>query len=195
LRGSLGAVGAICLLSIEILLLTLLGSLLHPGLLGSILLYGARAGLAVPLLLALQYVLLGRRIPARDLLAGSVALAVGQTLVSVGSKVWMPHVVAHNAERYGVIGVTFALLSWLVLLAVALVAGVATSAELSSRRGTRRRGREKVPAAAPAAPTPTSPTAPDHAEPALTDPALGSRSDPPGSIRADVPAPPPPLVT
>jgi len=59
-----------------------------------------------------------------------VVAGIGQTLVSVYSGIWMPHLVGRNAERYGAIGVTFALLSWLIVIGFAVALLAATSAEL-----------------------------------------------------------------
>jgi membrane protein len=130
-RGTLTGFIGIGLLLSEVLLLSMLAGALHPRGGGSVLLYLLRALAGVPFWLLLQYVLLSARVPARMLLPGAVVAAVGQTLVSIGSKVWIPHVVDHNADRYGVIGVTFALVSWLILLGIAMVAGAAVSVETS----------------------------------------------------------------
>ena len=46
------------------------------------------------------------------------------------STLWIPIVVGNNATRYGAIGVSFALLSWLVLISIVLVAAAAVSVEL-----------------------------------------------------------------
>jgi membrane protein len=189
-RGSLGGVAAVALLFLEILLLAVLAGLLHPGVLGSVLLYPVRAAIAVPFLLGLQYLLLNRRVPARNLVPGAIVLAAGQALVSVGSKVWMPHLVSHNAERYGTIGVTLALLSWLIILSVVLVAGVATSAELSFHPVPWRR-RTSPPPASPAPKNPaSSPPEPQLAPPTVTDPDHRSRPAPSESAPAGVPASP-----
>ncbi len=93
-----------------------------------------RAVVGIPFWLALQFVLLSGRVPWRVLLPGAVVMGIGQGLISLGSAVWMPHLVSTNAARYGTIGVTFALLSWLILVCAAIVAGAAVSVEMSRRQ-------------------------------------------------------------
>jgi membrane protein len=56
-------------------------------------------------------------------------------VVAVYSTVWMPHLVTSNAERYGVIGVTFALLTWLIVLSAGIVVAAVVSAEAGTREG------------------------------------------------------------
>jgi uncharacterized BrkB/YihY/UPF0761 family membrane protein len=51
----------------------------------------------------------------------------------------MPRVIATNAARYGAIGVTFALMTWLYLIGLVIVAGAVAGAELSGARLVRRR--------------------------------------------------------
>jgi hypothetical protein len=50
--------------------------------------------------------------------------------LSLYSVLWMPRVIASNAERYGIIGITFALLTWLIVVSVGLVAAAVISAEM-----------------------------------------------------------------
>lgn len=141
-RGTLTGLAGIALLLSQILLLSLLVSLLSGGLgerVGSTVL---RAVVGIPFWLALQYVLLSGRVPWRALLPGAVVMGIGQSLISLGSAVWMPHLISTNAARYGTIGVTFALLSWLILICAAIVAGAAVSVEMS--------GHEQRPSGPPA---------------------------------------------
>ncbi|MCI0686450.1 MAG: YihY/virulence factor BrkB family protein [Sporichthyaceae bacterium] len=130
LRGTVNGVVALTVLLTEIVLLSLIASLLRGVPAGSALTFASRAGLGILLWLLLQHLLLGGRIRWRLLLPGAITAAVGQQLVSLFSAVWMPGLIERNAERYGVIGVTFALLSWLIVLSVVLVAAAVLSAEL-----------------------------------------------------------------
>ena len=86
------------------------------------------AAAAVWLLLSDQ--LLSRRIALRRLVPGALVGGIGQTAVNVCSGFWMPHLVGQNADRYGVIGVTFAIVSWLIVIGIAVVLLAVTSAEL-----------------------------------------------------------------
>jgi len=60
---------------------------------------------------------------------GAVVAGVGQVVIGLFSVLWMPRLVGQNAERYGIIGVTFALLTWLIVLAACVVAAAVISAE------------------------------------------------------------------
>jgi membrane protein len=84
--------------------------------------------------LATPYVLLGRRVGWRRLLPSAILTAVGMTALSVSSAIWMPRTVATSAARFGVIGVAFALLSWLVAAGVVLVATAAAGRAFDARR-------------------------------------------------------------
>ncbi len=93
------------------------------------------------------HVLLGKRIPWRRLIPTSLLTAVGITLFSAGTAVFLPAILTRNAERYGLIGVAFGLVTWLfayaaVVLVSAVVAGVweqrrhrAADGERSSEQG------------------------------------------------------------
>jgi membrane protein len=87
---------------------------------GGSLLLGGVAWLSTP------YILLGRRIAWRRLLPGAVIAALSMTALGGVSLVYLPHSVSTSAERFGAIGVAFALLSWLVLACCVLV-GAATA--------------------------------------------------------------------
>jgi membrane protein len=133
LRGTLHGLTGTSLLFAQLIVLTLFASVLHGLPAGWALTAAARLCLGVPLWLALQYLLLSRRVPPRALLPGAVMASAGQVIVSIYSALWMPQLVATDAERYGLIGVTFALVSWLIVIALAVVAGAVVSAELGWR--------------------------------------------------------------
>jgi membrane protein len=71
------------------------------------------------------YVLLGTRIAWRRLIPTALLTAAGMTALEVSSALWMPRTVAASARQFGVIGVAFALLSWLVAAGLVLVAAAA----------------------------------------------------------------------
>jgi membrane protein len=130
LPGTLNGIGGTSLLIAQLLVLALFASALRGLPAGSAITGAVRFALAVPMWLALQYLLLSRRVPARVLLPGAVVAAGGQLVVMLGSGLWMPRLIATDAARYGLIGVTFALVSWLIVLGLVLVAGAVISAEL-----------------------------------------------------------------
>jgi membrane protein len=133
-RGTLNGVAALTILLTEIILLSLLARLLRGVPAGSVATFVIRGGLTVLVWLVLQHMLLAGRISWRLLLPGAILAAVGQQVLSLFSAVWMPHLIERNAQRYGVIGVTFALLSWLTAVAVLLVGAAVVSAELGQSR-------------------------------------------------------------
>jgi membrane protein len=80
------------------------------------------------------FVLLGRRVPWQRLLPTGLITAVAVTILGVASVIWMPRAVAESADRYGVIGIAFALVSWLVATGFVLVGSAAAGAVVAERR-------------------------------------------------------------
>ena len=79
------------------------------------------------------WLLLGRRLGLRVLLPGGLLTAVAMSALAVASIVYMPHSVGTSAARYGVIGVAFAILSWLIVCGFALVGTAAAGAVIARR--------------------------------------------------------------
>jgi membrane protein len=67
------------------------------------------------------YLLLGKRIPQRRLLPTGILTAAGISLYSVGTALFIPTIFTHNAERYGLIGIAFGLVTWLFAYAGVVV--------------------------------------------------------------------------
>jgi membrane protein len=80
------------------------------------------------------YVLLGRRIEWRQLVAGAALTAFGMTALAASSVIWMPQTISSSAEQFGAIGVAFALLSWVVGAAFVLVAAATGGAVIAEKR-------------------------------------------------------------
>jgi membrane protein len=80
------------------------------------------------------YVLLGRRLSWSVLLPGGLLAGAAMSALTVGSIVYMPHSVASSAAQYGLIGVAFAILGWLIACGFVLV-GTATAGAVLVRRG------------------------------------------------------------
>lgn len=133
-KGTVNGLAALGILLSQVLLLSLVAGVLRQIPAGSVVTPALRAALAVGLWLALQSVLLSRRVPWRQLLPGALVAGIGQQVVTVLSALWMPTLIANNTGRYGVIGVAFALLSWLLVIAVVLVVAAAVSAELGVKK-------------------------------------------------------------
>jgi membrane protein len=104
----------------------------------------AIAGGTVPTVLSLAFaaalwtvtpfVLLARRVDWRMLVPAGVLTALAMSLLGTATAIWMPHAVSDSAGRFGVIGIAFALLSWLVAAGFALVASATAGAVIAERR-------------------------------------------------------------
>jgi membrane protein len=134
-RGQLDGLAGVALMLTQVVALGLLSSLVRrlPG--GGFLSFVVSTCLAVVLWLQLQRLLLSRRVSRRKLLPGALTAGLAQAVAAVYSTVWMPHLVSSNAERYGVIGVTFALLTWLIVVSAGIVVAAVVSAEAGTRVG------------------------------------------------------------
>jgi membrane protein len=96
-------------------------------------------GFATCLWLVTPYVLLARRIGWQRLVPTALLTAVGMLAIEISSAVWMPHTMATSAEQFGLIGIAFVLLSWLVGAGMVLVVAAAGGAVIDERL--RRRSR------------------------------------------------------
>ena len=77
------------------------------------------------------YLLLGRRVERRALRWTAVLTATGMTAFSVASIFYMPQSIAASAERFGMIGIAIAIVSWLIGVGFVLVVAAAFGAVLS----------------------------------------------------------------
>jgi uncharacterized BrkB/YihY/UPF0761 family membrane protein len=116
----------------EILGLALLSGLVRRLPAGDLVAFALSAAVAGVLWLELQRLLLTRRVDRRRLLPGAATAGLGQAAVAVYSGVWMPYLISSHAEQYGVIGVTFARLTWLIVVLAAIVVVAVVSAEAGS---------------------------------------------------------------
>lgn len=79
------------------------------------------------------YLLLGRRVSWERLLPGAVLAALGMAGVGVWSVIWMPQLLASSAGQFGIIGIGFALLTWLVAIAGVIVVSTTGGALIADR--------------------------------------------------------------
>ncbi len=128
-RASLYAAVALGALMLELLLLSFIRSLLREvpfdwaaGLTGS-LFSSVVVWTSIPWLLLNRRVAWQRLLPA-GLLAGSL-----RTLWGYATTVYMPRLMASYSERYGLFGVTVALVGWLLCISFIIVASTAVAAE------------------------------------------------------------------
>ena len=87
-----------------------------------------------------QWCLLLRRVPWAKLLPGSLLITVGATIVSVGSEIYLPSQVTQQVDEYGLVGTTFVLSVWVLVVSGVVVAGILLNAVLDERQAARRRG-------------------------------------------------------
>jgi membrane protein len=82
----------------------------------------------------------------RRLVPGALVSGFLGALLGVASSIYVPIVLDWSAQRYGLIGVAFALQSWLLVFAFVLVIGAVVGAVVSERFGTItiRRLRERA---------------------------------------------------
>jgi membrane protein len=100
--------------------------------------------MAVTLWLITPYLLLGRRERFLRLLPSAILTAFGMACVGVWSAIWMPHTIASSAAQFGVIGIGFAMLTWFVAVAFALVIATTGGAMIADRVSRRTRPIEAV---------------------------------------------------
>lgn len=79
---------------------------------------------------SIPWLLLGRRTEWRRLLPGGLLTGVGVTLYGAATSLYMPRLIEVYSDRYGLFGVTIALVSWLLCISVIVVAATVVAAEL-----------------------------------------------------------------
>ena len=80
----------------------------------------------------LQRLLLAGRVGWRALLPGAVASGVSQVVVMSVSGLYVADQIDQQAARFGLIGVAFVLVTWLIALGLLLVLGAVVGAELAA---------------------------------------------------------------
>ena len=78
--------------------------------------------------------LLARRLSWRHALPAGVITSIGFALTGIWSVVWLPTLIVDQAERYGAIGITFGIFTWLYALSLALVAGAVAAGAVEDVR-------------------------------------------------------------
>jgi membrane protein len=100
----------------------------------------ATLAFSTTLWLVTPYLMLGRRVSWQRLLPGAVLTAIGMAGVGVWSVIWMPHTLASSAGQFGLIGIGFALLTWLIAVAGVIVV-TTTGGAMVADRWSRSHGR------------------------------------------------------
>ncbi|MFJ8942949.1 YhjD/YihY/BrkB family envelope integrity protein [Streptomyces sp. NPDC102395] len=78
-----------------------------------------------------QHLLMGGVVPWAPLLPGAVITAVSVTALSLTARIYMPRALNRALADYGSAGSVFVLLSWLIVVCVAITVGITTGAVLS----------------------------------------------------------------
>jgi uncharacterized BrkB/YihY/UPF0761 family membrane protein len=87
--------------------------------------------LSVAFVLWSGMLLSNRRITRHELLPAAILVAAVGGLLAFGGDIYVPRLFNSYAARYGAVGAVFALISWLFVLMVGLVAAVAVGREVS----------------------------------------------------------------
>lgn len=124
-RAALSGFGAVFFMLGGMVLVGWIGHLLGPG--GVV----VQLLVSVPFWLVLIRLELGGRADLTDLLPAAVLAAVVQLAAGWWTHLYVPHLIAIDAQRYGVVGVAFAIVAWLVIVAYVLVGTAVVGRELS----------------------------------------------------------------
>jgi membrane protein len=134
-RGSLNSLLGLAALLLQLTLLYLANSLVRT--LPADWLLGVPLSLVAGLLLwtSIPWLLLDRRLHWRRLVPAGLLASLAGGIYSLASTVYMPRVIQANSERYGLFGVTLALVGWLVVVSLILVATTVVAAEFDRSKG------------------------------------------------------------
>ena len=128
-RNSLNAMLALATLVIEIALLYFARSLVRPLPTGWVLGVPLSFLAGVLLWTSIPWLLLGRRLRWSRLLPTGVLTAACTAIYGVATTVYMPRLFETYSLRYGLFGVTLALVGWLLSIAVIVVAAAVVAAQ------------------------------------------------------------------
>ena len=67
------------------------------------------------------YILLGKRVPWHRLIPTGFVTTVCITVYSIGTAIFLPDIFTTNAERYGLIGIAFGMVTWLFAYAAVVI--------------------------------------------------------------------------
>jgi membrane protein len=128
-RGSLNAALGLSALLVEIGLFYVARSLVGALPLDWVL--GAPVTVLASLVLwtSVPWLLLDRRLPWRRLLPGGVLAAAGSAVYGIATSIYMPRLIAGYSSRYGLFGVTLALVGWLLCISLIVLVATLVAAE------------------------------------------------------------------
>ena len=91
----------------------------------------AIGGLSVGFVIWSGVLLSNRRLTRHDLLPAAILVAAVGLVLAFAGDIYVPRLVNSYAGRYGAVGAVFALISWLFVVMVGLVAAAAIGREVS----------------------------------------------------------------
>ncbi len=83
---------------------------------------------------SIPYLLMNRQVHWRRLLAGGAISAVATAAYGVATTIYMPGLVQRYTDEFGLFGITIAIIGWLLVIALVLVASTAVGVELDRSR-------------------------------------------------------------
>ena len=129
-RGSLNALMGLTVLLVELALLYLVRTLVRGIPFDWALQLPLSWAAGIVLWTTIPWLLMDRRLSWRKLLPGGVLTAVLSSVFGVATTVYMPPLMTSYSDRYGLFGVTVALVGWLLCVTLILVAVTVVAAEL-----------------------------------------------------------------
>lgn len=129
-RGSLNATLGLAVLLLEITLLSFVRTLLRGLPSDGVLAFVTSTLAGVLLWTSIPWLLLDRRIPWRRLLVAGVLASTGVGIYGTATSLYMPRLMESYSERYGLFGVTLALVGWLLAIMIIVVTATVVAAEL-----------------------------------------------------------------
>jgi membrane protein len=81
---------------------------------------------------SIPYLLLDRQVHWRRLLVSGGTTAVGMTVFTIGTPIYMPDLVTRSTEEFGLFGITITIIGWLLAVAFVLVACTSIGAEFDA---------------------------------------------------------------
>lgn len=130
IRGSVNAAMGLAGLVLEIALLAFARSIVRGLPLEGVFGVGVSVLAGVLLWTSVPWLLLDRRVTWQRLLPAGALVSLGSALYGAASGVYMPRMMASYSERYGLFGVTLALVGWLLTMAFIVVGATVVGAEL-----------------------------------------------------------------
>jgi membrane protein len=129
LRGSADAALALAALLVEIALLSLARSLVGGLPLGGLMGVPVSALAGLVLWTSVPWLLLDRRVHWRRLVPGGALAGVLSSIYGVVSTIYMPRLMESYSQRFGLFGVTLALVGWLLSIALIVVTATVVASE------------------------------------------------------------------